>query len=95
MILEQIAKIRKDNRREGNENDTEELEGLLIPSDKNVLVDFREIHFDDMEGRLNGLNELNEYSIKHIAHYNITSDIATKLEIQTLIGEIYGNLNKL
>ncbi|CAB4479085.1 uncharacterized protein OCT59_027473 [Rhizophagus irregularis] len=91
MILEQIARIRKDNRREGNENDTEELEGLLIPSDKNVLVDFHEIHFDDMEGRLNGLNELNEYSIKHIAHYNITSDIATKLEIQTLIGEIYGN----
>ncbi|GES91901.1 hypothetical protein GLOIN_2v552263 [Rhizophagus clarus] len=88
MILEQIARIRKDNRREGNENDTEELEGLLIPNDKNVLVDFREIHFDDMEGRLNGLNELNEYSIKHIAHNSITSDIATKLEIQTLIGEI-------
>jgi hypothetical protein len=94
MILEQIAKIRKDNRREGNENDTEELEGLLIPNNKNVLVDFREIHFDDMEGRLNGLNELNEYSIKHIAHDSITSDIATRLEIQTLIGEIYGNLNK-
>ncbi|RGB37961.1 hypothetical protein C1646_693362, partial [Rhizophagus diaphanus] len=96
MILEQIARIRMVNRSKGNENDTEELEGLLIPNDKNVLVNFHEIYFDDMGSRFGD----EEKSNFEIVHDSITQDIAEKLGIQTLKGtvfvrEIYGQIESL
>ncbi|RIA96668.1 hypothetical protein C1645_707710, partial [Glomus cerebriforme] len=83
-ILEQITKIQKDNKREGN--NLEKLEGLLIPSTENILVDLHEIQFDDMEDRLDE-DEKKNYKL---AHHLVTLDIAKELELQTLAGKIYG-----
>ncbi|CAG8453449.1 13573_t:CDS:10 [Rhizophagus irregularis] len=62
-ILKQIIEIRKDNRRDGNQ--LEELDGLLIPSNNNALVELNEIQFDDMADKL----EEEERSRHKIAHH--------------------------
>ena len=92
VIIEQIAKIRKDNKRSGNnEINQEELEGLLIPSNKKILVNLRDIHFDDLGDRLNE-KDRNNYAI---THYLVTPEIAEALQIQTLRGTIFGNYDNL
>ena len=88
-ILQQISRIQKDTRREGN--NSEELAGLLIPSTGNKLVNLREIHFNDMEDRIDD-DEIMQYII---AHRLITRDIANELGIQTLTGTIFGNFSIL
>jgi hypothetical protein len=88
-ILERIAKIQKDTKRRGN--DPERLDGLLIPSIKNTLVRLQDIHFDDIEDRLDD----EEKSKYEIVHHLVTLYIAKELEIQTLTGKIYGNYDKL
>ncbi|UZO07228.1 uncharacterized protein OCT59_027521 [Rhizophagus irregularis] len=81
-ILKQVAEIQKDNR-----DNPESLDGLLVPSTENKLVDLHEIQFDDM-----GDNLSDEERSKHkIAHKLVIKDIAKELEIQTLKGKIYGN----
>ncbi|GES91935.1 sacsin isoform X1 [Rhizophagus clarus] len=84
-IIEQIAKIQKENRREGDK--LEKLDGLLIPSNENMLIELHEIHFDDMDDRL---DEEMRSNLK-ITHNLVTLDVARELEIQTLTGKIYGN----
>jgi hypothetical protein len=84
-ILEQIAKIQKENKREGNNREI--LNGLLIPSTENTLVDLQEIQFDDMADRLDD-DEKQNYKL---AHRLVTLDIAKELELQTLSVKIYGN----
>jgi hypothetical protein len=88
-IIEQIAKIQKENRREGDE--LEKLDGLLIPSNENMLIELHEIHFDDMDDRL---DEEMRSKLK-ITHNLVTLDVARELEIQTLTGKIYGNYKLL
>ncbi|RGB33875.1 hypothetical protein C1646_703440 [Rhizophagus diaphanus] len=83
-ILEHIAKIQKENKREGNER--EKLDGLLIPSTEDTLVNLHEIQFDDMEDRLDD-DEKKDYKL---AHRFVTLDIAKELELQTLAGKITG-----
>ncbi|CAB5375027.1 unnamed protein product [Rhizophagus irregularis] len=84
-ILEHIASIRKSNR--GDENNPKELDGLLVPTNKNTLADLQEIYFDDMEDRLS-----EEEKREHIiAHRLVIPHIAKELEIQTLTGKLYGN----
>ena len=61
------------------------LDGLLIPSTKNVLVKLPEIYFDNMEDWLD--EEVRENYI--IAHRYINLDIAKELEIQTLSAKIF------
>jgi hypothetical protein len=83
-ILEQIVKIQKDTRKEGK--DPENLDELLIPSTKNKLVSLQEVHFDDMEDRIDD-EKKNEYIIAHdLVHLHI----AKELKIQTLAGKICG-----
>ncbi|GBC02571.1 hypothetical protein RclHR1_00470001 [Rhizophagus clarus] len=84
-ILKQIVEIRKDSRRDGIQ--LEELDGLLIPSNNDMLVELNEIQFDDMTDKL----EEEERSKYKIAHPLITKDIAEELGIQTLKGTIYVN----
>lgn len=88
-IIEQIVKIQKESKREGDK--LEKLDGLLIPSNDNMLVELHEIHFDDMDDRL----EEEMRSKLKITHNLVTLDVAKELEIQTLTGKIYGNNNKL
>ncbi|CAB5189595.1 unnamed protein product [Rhizophagus irregularis] len=86
-ILEHIASIRKSNRGDGN--NPKELDGLLVPTNKNTLADLQEIYFDDMEDRLS-----EEEKREHIiAHRLVIPYIAKELEIQTLTGKLYGNYN--
>ncbi|CAG8697672.1 13615_t:CDS:10 [Rhizophagus irregularis] len=66
------------------ENDSERLNGLLIPSTKNVLVDLRNIHYDDMGNRLDD-EEKNKYAI---AHSLVSRYTAKELNMQTLTGKI-------
>ncbi|EXX51199.1 hypothetical protein RirG_263920 [Rhizophagus irregularis DAOM 197198w] len=84
-IIEQIVKIQKESKREGDK--LEKLDGLLIPSNDNMLVELHEIHFDDMDDRL----EEEMRSKLKITHNLVTLDVARELEIQTLTGKIYGN----
>lgn len=84
-ILEHIAKIQKENKREGNKREV--LDGLLIPSTEDTLVDLQEIQYDDMEDRLDD-DEKKDYKL---AHRFVTLDIAKELELQTLTGKITGN----
>jgi hypothetical protein len=78
-ILKQVAEIQKDN--------PESLNGLLVPSTENKLVDLHEIQFDDMGDSLS-----DEERSKHkIAHKLVINNIAKELNIQTLKGKIYGN----
>ncbi|CAG8638947.1 3619_t:CDS:10 [Rhizophagus irregularis] len=86
-ILEHIAKIQKENKREGIER--EKLDGLLIPSTEDTLVNLHEIQFDDMEDRLDD-DEKKDYKL---AHRFVTLDIAKELELQTLAGKITGISN--
>ena len=91
-ILKQIVEIRanrKNNRGEGNE--LEELNGLLIPSNNDILVELDEIQFDDMKDRLDE-KERNKH---RIAHSLVTREIAEGLGIQTLSGTIFGNCELL
>jgi hypothetical protein len=88
-ILKQIVEIRKDNRRDGNE--LEELDGLLIPNNNNMLVELNEIQFDDMIDKL----EEEERNKHNIAHHLVTKDIAEELGIQTLKGTIYGTVSTI
>ena len=83
-IIEQIVKIQKENRREGEK--LEKLDGLLIPSNDNMLVELHEIHFDDMDDRL----EEEMRSKLKITHNLVTLDIVKELEIQAL-SEVFGN----
>ncbi|RIA92324.1 hypothetical protein C1645_736422 [Glomus cerebriforme] len=84
-ILKRIAKIQSDVRIDGN--DSGSLDGLLIPSTDNYLVNIDEIFFDDMGDNLN--NE--ERSSYKISHHNISIEIAEGLRMQTLKGKIFGN----
>ncbi|GBC07902.1 hypothetical protein RclHR1_07770002 [Rhizophagus clarus] len=80
MILKRIIEIRKDNK--GNEK---ELDGLLIPSNNNILVELSNILFDDMKNRLGNEEKCNY----EIVHDSITRDIAEELGIQTLKGTVF------
>ncbi|GBC02577.1 hypothetical protein RclHR1_00470007 [Rhizophagus clarus] len=78
-ILKQVAEIQKDN--------PENLDGLLVPSTENKLVDLKEIQFDDMGDSLS-----DKEKCKHkITHKLVNKDIAKELKIQNLKGKIYGN----
>ena len=87
-VLEDISKIKR-------ENHSEKLDGLLIPSTENKLVNLHEIQFDDMEDRIDE-EVKREYKI---AHRFVTQYIAKELGIQTLGAKICGicfyELNKL
>jgi hypothetical protein len=85
MVLEQIVKIQKDNKSDVIR--LEELDGLLIPSSNNILVELSNIHFDDMKERF----DEKEKSIYEIVNDLITQGIAEELGVQTLKGKVFGN----
>ncbi|GES98868.1 sacsin isoform X2 [Rhizophagus clarus] len=80
-ILDQIVTLQM---RDIKENDSKSLNGLLIPSTKNVLVDLQNIYFDDVDDRLDD-DEKSKYMI---AHPLVSRYTAKKLNMQTLIGKI-------
>ncbi|CAG8743141.1 12727_t:CDS:2, partial [Funneliformis caledonium] len=84
-ILEQIATIQQDAR-EGRKY-LEKLDGLLVPSTKNKLVNYDEIQYDDMKDRI----DEREKSKYQIAHQLITREVVKELGIETLTGKIYGH----
>ncbi|CAB5344104.1 unnamed protein product [Rhizophagus irregularis] len=81
-VLDHIVTLQM--RITAEENDPERFNELLIPSTENILVDLRNIHYDDMGNRLD-----NEEKSKYmIAHPLVSQYIAKKLNMQTLTGKI-------
>jgi len=88
-ILEQISKIQKDLESKGK--DPEEMNGLLVPSTENKLVNLQEIQFDDIKDRIDEKEKM-KYKI---THHLVNQYIAEGLKLETLTGKIYGNYNIL
>ncbi|GBB96452.1 hypothetical protein RclHR1_02760005 [Rhizophagus clarus] len=60
------------------------LDGLLIPSTKNLLISLQKIHFDDMGDNL-GHEKKNQFLV---AHPLVTVQVAKELQMQTLAEKI-------
>ncbi|CAG8636620.1 9275_t:CDS:2, partial [Funneliformis caledonium] len=83
--IERIIQILKEILKEVP--NPENLKEILVPNTENRLVKLDQIRFNDLKDRI----DENEKCKHIIAHDHLTEEIAIGLEIETLIGEIFGN----